>query len=108
MLEVMVENLMKTYNRVLGDNITSLSPDVTKELAASLALTSDKGVDSVAVLGKLGVIIQDLTLIKNSIQNKLKEIEDDSSIPMLFARSFLFDIDEAIVLSNVIKTEIAA
>ncbi|EKS06916.1 ParB N-terminal domain-containing protein [Leptospira santarosai] len=108
MLEVMVDNLMKTYNRVLGDNITSLSPDVTKELAASLALTSDKGVDSVALLGKLGVIIQDLTLIKNSIQNKLKEIEDDSSIPMLFARSFLFDIDEAIVLSNVIKTEIAA
>ncbi|EMF91195.1 ParB-like protein [Leptospira santarosai str. ST188] len=108
MLEVMVDNLMRTYNRVLGDNITSLSPDVTKELAASLALTSDKGVDSVAVLGKLGVIIQDLTLIKNSIQNKLKEIEDDSSIPMLFARSFLFDIDEAIVLSNVIKTEIAA
>lgn len=108
MLEIMVENLMKTYNRVLGDNITSLSPDVTKELVASLALTSDKGVDSVAVLGKLGVIIQDLTLIKNSIQNKLKEIEDDSSIPMLFARSFLFDIDEAIELSNVIKSKIAA
>ncbi|EMN89896.1 ParB/RepB/Spo0J family partition protein [Leptospira weilii] len=105
MLEVMVENLMKTYNRVLGDNITSLSPDVTKELAASLALTSDKGVDSVAILGKLGVIIQDLTLIKNSIQSKLKEIEDDSSIPMLFARSFLVDIEEAIELSNVLKSE---
>ncbi|WP_061218293.1 ParB/RepB/Spo0J family partition protein [Leptospira weilii] len=105
MLEVMVENLMKTYNRVLGDNITSLSPDVAKELAASLALTSDKGVNSVAILGKLGVIIQDLTLIKNSIQSKLKEIEDDSSIPMLFARSFLADIEEAIELSNVLKSE---
>ncbi|EQA61444.1 ParB N-terminal domain-containing protein [Leptospira alexanderi] len=105
MLQVMVETLMKTYNRVLGDNITSLSPDVAKELAASLALTSDKGVNSVAILGKLGVIIQDLTLIKNSIQSKLKEIEDDSSIPMLFARSFLADIEEAIELSNVLKSE---
>ncbi|EMN89524.1 hypothetical protein LEP1GSC108_0015 [Leptospira weilii str. UI 13098] len=98
---------MKTYNRVLGDNITSLSPDVAKELAAALALTSDKGVNSVAILGKLGVIIQDLTLIKNSIQSKLKEIEDDSSIPMLFARSYLSDIEEAIELSNILKSELA-
>ncbi|PJZ29076.1 ParB N-terminal domain-containing protein [Leptospira kmetyi] len=107
MLQVMVENLMKTYNRVLGDNVTSLSPDVSNELAASLALTSETGVGSVAILAQLGVVIQDLTIIKNSIHSKLKEIEDNSSIPMLFARSYLADIEEAIELSNVLKSEFA-
>ncbi|TGM04838.1 chromosome partitioning protein ParB [Leptospira barantonii] len=108
MLEVMVDGIMKTYSRVLGDNVTSLAPGVTKELAASLALTSDKGVDSIAILAKLGVIIQDLTLVKNAIYGKLKEIEDDSSIPMLFAKSYLKDIDEAIELSNILKAELTA
>ncbi|MCG6170246.1 ParB N-terminal domain-containing protein [Leptospira sanjuanensis] len=112
MLEVMLDNLTKTYNRVLGDNITTLSPDVAKELAASLALTADKGVESVSVLGRLGVIIQDLTHIKNSIQNQLKGLSDDSEIPMLFARAYLLELDNAIELTNVLKssysTEIAA
>ncbi|TGM05994.1 chromosome partitioning protein ParB [Leptospira barantonii] len=107
MLQVMVQTLMKTYNRVLGDNVTSLSPEVSKELAASLALTSETGVESVAILAQLGAVIQDLTIMKNSIHSKLKEIEDNSSIPMLFARSYLADIEEAIELSNVLKSEIA-
>ncbi|AGS80612.1 ParB/RepB/Spo0J family partition protein [Leptospira noguchii] len=84
MLEMMLENITKNYQKILGDNVSSLSPETTKELAASIALFSDKGVGSSALLGKLGIIIQDLTQIQHSLQTKLKEIEDDSNISYLF------------------------
>lgn len=103
MLEVMMDSLSKTYQRVLGDNVTSLSPQTIKELAASIAVSADKGVGSSSVIGRLNVIIQDLSIIKDSLQLKLKEIEDDSSMPMMFAKSFLLDIDEAISKAIQIK-----
>lgn len=84
MLEMMLENITKNYQKILGDNISSLSPQTSKELAASIALCSDKGVGSTAILGKLGIIIQDLTQIQHSLQTKLKEIEDNSTISLLF------------------------
>ncbi|AGS80532.1 ParB N-terminal domain-containing protein [Leptospira alstonii] len=106
MLEVMLDGLTKSIQRPLGDNITSLNPQVVKELAASLALSADKGVESSSVLGRLGVIIQDLTLIKNSIQSKLKEIENESSTPLLFAKGFLQKIKKTLELSKGKKVEI--
>ncbi|EMN89463.1 ParB N-terminal domain-containing protein [Leptospira weilii] len=105
MLEVMMDSLSKTYQRVLGDNVTSLSPQTIKELAASIAVSADKGVGSSSVIGRLNVIIQDLSIIKDSLQMKLKEIEDDSSMPMMFAKSFLLDIDETIFKANQVKED---
>ncbi|EMO66412.1 ParB-like protein [Leptospira kirschneri str. 200803703] len=84
MLEMILENIMKNYQKILGNDISTLSPDISKELAASIALCSDKGVGSTAILAKLGIIIQDLSHIKHSLQTKLKEIEDNSTIPLLF------------------------
>ncbi|MCG6195644.1 ParB N-terminal domain-containing protein [Leptospira sp. FAT2] len=84
MLNTMLDTLQKTYNRILGDNVSALSPEFSKELAASIAVAEDKGVGSSAMIGRLSTIIQDLSIIKNSIQSKLKEIEDDSSIGLLF------------------------
>ncbi|EIE01438.1 ParB N-terminal domain-containing protein [Leptospira licerasiae] len=103
MLNVMLDSLSKSYQRILGDNINSLSQSTMKELAASLALTAEKGVNSSSVLGRLDVIIQDLSIIKDSIQSKMREIEANASIPTLFARSFLADIEFTIQLAEEIR-----
>lgn len=105
MLEMMMDSLSKTYQRVLGDNVTSLSPQTIKELAASIAVSADKGIGSSSVIGRLNVIIQDLSIIKDSLQLKLKEIEDDSSMPMMFAKSFLLDIEETISKAVQVKED---
>lgn len=105
MLDTMLDGIQKTYNRILGDNVSALSQDFSKELAASIAVAADKGIGSASVIGRLGAIIQDLNIIKDSIQSKLKEIEDDSSTGMLFAKSYLFDVEEAILKLNELKEE---
>ncbi|TGK41245.1 ParB N-terminal domain-containing protein [Leptospira andrefontaineae] len=103
MLEVMLDSLSKSYQRILGDNINSLTESTVQELAASLAVTSDKGVNSSSVLGKLDVIIQDLSVIKNSIQKKMRDIEANASTPLMFARSFLFEIEDTIQYAEEVR-----
>ncbi|RHX90266.1 chromosome partitioning protein ParB [Leptospira yasudae] len=105
MLDTMLDGIQKTYNRILGDNVNALSQEFSKELAASIAIAADKGVGSASVIGRLGAIIQDLNIIKDSIQSKLKEIEDDSSIGMLFSKSYMFEMEEAITKLNELKQE---
>ncbi|TGM87942.1 ParB/RepB/Spo0J family partition protein [Leptospira licerasiae] len=103
MLEVMLDSLSRSYQRILGDNINTLSSSTIQELAASLAVTADKGVNSSSVLGKLDVIIQDLSVIKNSIQSKMREIEANASTPLMFAKSFLIEIENTIQLAEEIR-----
>ncbi|MCR1794890.1 ParB N-terminal domain-containing protein [Leptospira sp. id769339] len=103
MLEVMLDSLSKSYQRILGDNINTLSSSTIQELAASLAVSADKGVNSSSILGKLDVIIQDLSVIKDSIQKKMREIEANASTPLMFARSFLFEMENTIQLAEEIR-----
>ncbi|TGJ99912.1 chromosome partitioning protein ParB [Leptospira langatensis] len=109
MLEIMLDSLSKSYQRILGDNINALQPETVKELAASLAVSSDKGVQSSAVMGRLDVIIRDLSIIKDSISKKMKEIEADAATPFMFAKSelvdFLSDTDYTLNLSYTLWNE---
>lgn len=90
MIDGMLDSLMKSYQRILGDNIGEINPQTVKELAASLTLSGGT-VGGSPVLGKLEAVIQDLSLIKDKISQKMKEIEADSQTPMMFgfAKSIL-------------------
>jgi ParB/RepB/Spo0J family partition protein len=90
MIDGMLDSLMKSYQRILGENISEINPQTVKELAASLTLSGGT-VGGSPVLGKLEAVIQDLSLIKDKISQKMKEIEADSQTPMMFgfAKSIL-------------------
>ncbi|MDH5597890.1 MAG: ParB N-terminal domain-containing protein, partial [Cyclobacteriaceae bacterium] len=91
MIDGMIDNLMKSYQRILGENINSINPETIKELAASLAVSGGKAGAS-PVMSKLDAVIYDLSKIKESISQKMAEIESDSQTPMMFglAKSTLY------------------
>jgi len=99
MIDGMLDSLMKSYQRILGDNIGEINPQTVKELAASLTLSGGT-VGGSPVLGKLEAVIQDLSLIKDKISQKMKEIEADSQTPMMFgfAKSILVKTNSLINL----------
>ncbi|TGL58609.1 chromosome partitioning protein ParB [Leptospira jelokensis] len=101
MLDGMIDTLMKSYQRILGDNINQLSPQTAKELAASLAVAGGS-TGATPVIGKLEAVINDLNIIKNAISTKLKEIESDAQTPMMFgfAKSTLSKTTSLIELLN--------
>lgn len=105
MLDGMIDSLMRSYQRILGDNINQLNPQTAKELAASLAVAGGSTGAS-PVLGKIDAVINDLSIIKNAISSKLREIESDAQTPMMFgfAKSTLAKTQSLIVLLNKIKT----
>lgn len=92
MLGVMLDKVRKSYQPVLGDNISALSPQTIKELAASLSVAGDRGIEGTSFLGQLGAVIQDLSIIKNSLLRKMQEIETDAAMPLMFAKA-LSDVD---------------
>lgn len=99
MIDGMLDSLMKSYQRILGENIGELNAKTIKDLAASLTLTGGS-VGGSPVIGRLDTVIQDLTIIKDRITQKMREIESDSQMPMMFgmAKSTLFKTGQLIDL----------
>ncbi|AGS80763.1 ParB-like protein [Leptospira phage vB_LbrZ_5399-LE1] len=109
MLDLMLKNIKNSYQKILGDNINTLSPATKRELAASLAAIGDNGVGEASILGNLGIIIRELGIVKEALEGELKTIASNSETPLLFASSNLFqllyDTENSILIAKNMESE---
>lgn len=84
LIENMLSNLQKSYQRILGDSLSELTPETVNELGSSIAAQGN--IHSSKTLGTIDVIIRDLSKIKESFENKIKEIQGNANIPLMFSR----------------------
>ena len=84
LIENMLSNLQKSYQRILGDSLSELTPETVNELGSSIAAQGN--IHSSKTLGTIDVIIRDLSKIKESFENKIREIQGNANIPLMFSR----------------------
>jgi ParB/RepB/Spo0J family partition protein len=84
MIENMLKNLQQSYQRILGDSVSDLNPQTVNELSASIAAQGNVHADK--TLATIDVIMQDLAMIKEAFAGKIREIEGNSKIPMMFSK----------------------
>jgi len=84
MIENMLKNLQGSYQRILGDSINDLNPETVKELSASIAAQGNVHTDK--TMATIDAIIQDLSKIKEAFNGKIREIQGNASIPLMFSK----------------------
>jgi phage tail sheath gpL-like len=84
MVENMLKNVQASYQRILGQSVGDLNPQTINELSASIAAQGN--IHAEKTLATIDAIMQDLASIKQAFSNKIKEIEGNSKIPLMFSR----------------------
>lgn len=80
--------IQKAYQKLFGEDVSKLNPDLVKKISGSLAFANDNSLD------RLSIILIDLSNIKKLIENKIRVLKGQTEIPIVFANNLQSKIDK--------------